>query len=170
MEYWDAYDQWGRPTGGLLVRGEPVPAGCYHIVVAAVVEHADGDFLLMKRHPGKQTHPGKWEAGASGSVLAGEGIEEAALRELQEETGLVASEIKPLYEATAGDCLFRGFLCRGNWPKHSVQLQEGETVDYRWVSREELARIDRIEDGQVILHAGLLHYLGLPDGKKGTEG
>ncbi len=161
MEYWDAYDQWGQPTGSLLIRGEPVPEGCYHIVAAVVVEHADGDFLLMKRHPGKLTHPGKWEAGASGSVLAGENVEEAALRELREETGISAGELSPLYRARAEECLFRGYLCRVDCPKHSVTLQEGETVDYRWVSREELARLHRQPDCPVILHDGLLRYLGL---------
>ena len=30
------------------------------------------------------------------------------------------------------------FLCETDWPKDGVTLQEGETVAYRWVSREEL--------------------------------
>ena len=37
------------------------------------------------------------------------------------------------------------FLCETDWPKDRVTLQEGETVAYRWVSREELIAMRKEE-------------------------
>lgn len=39
MELWDAYTRDGQPTGDLLVRGEKIPQGLYHIVCEVLVRH-----------------------------------------------------------------------------------------------------------------------------------
>ena len=39
MELWDAYDARGRKTGGVLARGERIPAGLYHAVAEIAVRH-----------------------------------------------------------------------------------------------------------------------------------
>ncbi len=136
MELWDAYDENGVCTGGLLVRGEPIPENIYHLVTATVVQHTDGDILLMQRDPCKKSYPGKWEVGAGGSALAGEDAEAAARRELLEETGLRAKELLPLYCSieTERHGLYRGFLTEYDGDKNAVTLQRGETIAFRWIS------------------------------------
>ena len=42
MELWDAYDRNGNKTGEILVRGEPIPEGRYHLVSEVLVRHVDG--------------------------------------------------------------------------------------------------------------------------------
>ena len=50
MELWDAYDEnFRRVEGVSLVRGEPIPAGAYHLVCDVLVRHTDGSYLLMQR-------------------------------------------------------------------------------------------------------------------------
>ncbi|MBE5802135.1 MAG: NUDIX hydrolase [Clostridiales bacterium] len=159
MEYWDAYDAQGNPTGGILVRGEEIPEGVYHLVASVLVQHTDGTYLLMKRHPDKPNHPGVYEASAGGSVLSGETAMEAARRELQEETGIRAGELKPLYEESAPGRIYHCFLCLTDCSKDSVTLQEGETVGYRWVDLETLKQMRKETPSSVILHQGLLSYL-----------
>ena len=146
MELWDAYDAFGRRTGALLTRGEPVPPGCFHVVAEVAVRHADGSLLVTRRDPRKPNFPGCWEIGAGGSVLAGESWQEGARRELREETGLEARALIPLFLAVRPENggIYAGFLCQYDGSKDAVRLQEGETIGYRWLSpRELLACVER---------------------------
>ncbi len=160
-ELCDLYDRDGNLTGEIIARGEPVPAGLYRMVAGVLCIHADGDILLMQRHPAKPTHPGKYEASASGSVLAGETAAQAAIRELREETGLDCGEVLPLYEEADESRLYRGFLARVDCDKNSIRLQQGETIAFCWVTKAKLAKMLHQESSPVILHRGLLRYLGL---------
>lgn len=59
MELWDAYNADGTLAGFDLIRGEKIPAGCFHMVCEAVIQHVDGDYLLMQRSYEKDIYPGK---------------------------------------------------------------------------------------------------------------
>ena len=91
MELWDAYNSDGTLAGFDLIRGEKIPLDYFHMVCEAVIQHIDGDYLLMQRSYNKEIYPGKWEIGAGGSALKGESNREAVLREIKEETGVELS-------------------------------------------------------------------------------
>lgn len=139
-ELWDAYDvNLNKIEGAVLVRGEKIPDGTYHLVCDVLVRHVDGSFLLVQRHP--QKHFGlTWEASAGGSALKGETAKDCALRELFEETGIVPTSVKQLGHVVhhRHKCIFVEFLCETDCAKDGVKLQESETVAYRWVKAEEL--------------------------------
>lgn len=139
-ELWDAYDAQMNPTGQTLVRGEPVPPGLHHLVVGILVRHRDGSTLVMQRDWAKKGFPGKWEASASGAVLQGETALQDALRELQEETGLAADRLTPLFTAKgtgrSSHTFYAAFVCHTDASKDSVRLQAGETIAYQWLGRE----------------------------------
>ena len=43
MEIWDAYDKdFNKIEGVLLIRGEPIPDKCFHLVSDIIVRHNDG--------------------------------------------------------------------------------------------------------------------------------
>lgn len=146
MELWDAYDRDGNKTGETLVRGEPIPPGRYHLVSDIVVRHVDGDYLLMRRSPEKEHYPNIWEIGAGGSVVQGETSEQSAHRELEEETGIARGQWSYMGRYVSSDTLYDGFLCVTDWPKDAIRLQAGETVDFRWLSREEFVRFFDSDD------------------------
>ena len=141
MELWDAYDKdFQKIAGKTLVRGELIPQGLYHLVCDIIVRHADGAYLLMQRDP-RKPWGGMWEATAGGSALAGETPLECAVRELQEETGIVSTDLAQVgtvIEPKTQHAIYVEFLCVTDWDKEAVTLQEGETVAFRWVSRDEL--------------------------------
>lgn len=143
MELWDAYnEEFQRIEDAVLVRGETIPEGIFHLVCEVLVKHIDGTFLLMQRDA-KKHFGGMWEATAGGSALQGESPLECAIRELREETGIAAESLLELGRVVSVETrsLYIEFLCLTAWEKEEVTLQEGETCAYRWVSREELMNL-----------------------------
>ena len=138
-ELWDLRDEFQRPTGKTIFRGEKVPQGYWHIVVDIWTITADGRLLLTRRHPDKPFGH-LWE-GTAGSVLAGENSLEGALRELREETGLRADPQQlRLLKSDREDRFFLDsylFLCPEREP--TLTLQPEEVVDACFIR---LAEID----------------------------
>lgn len=66
-EIWDAYYKDETLANTDLVRGENIPQGLYHLVCEVLVQHVDGDFLLMQRDLSKSNYGGYYEATAGGS-------------------------------------------------------------------------------------------------------
>ena len=141
MELWDLYDRQGNRTGETWERKfgnyKLIPEGRYHMVVDILVQHTDGTFLLTKRDMSKDVYPGYWEASAGGAAVAGEDPETAAKRELEEETGLTALSFKLVSHTfrEPSHSMFYSYLALVDGDKDSVRLQEGETVEYKWVDR-----------------------------------
>ena len=140
MEYWDAYDRDGNKIAGVtLQRGEIIPDGVYHLVSDVLLRHADGTILIMRRDPRKH-FGGMWEATSGGSALAGESAEDCAKRELAEETGVRVDAVKEVGLEVNDErhTIYHEFYAETDCAKDSVKVQEGETVDYRWVTVDEL--------------------------------
>lgn len=145
MEMWDLYDEQGRKTGETWERSRAreIPEGRYHIVCDILIRHRDGEFLLTRRDPEKDVYPGCLEASAGGSALAGESPEEGARREMLEETGLTADKLELIgttWRPKSRSVIY-AYLAVVDCDKHSVRLQEGETVDYRWMDTPTFLRM-----------------------------
>ena len=137
MELWDLYDRDEHVTGEVWERqrSRSIPEGRYHLVCDILVQHRDGTFLLTKRHPDKDVYPGLWEASAGGSALQGEAPLTCARRELREETGIEADQFEIINKTLrdSSHSLVYSFVTTVDCAKDAVTLQEGETVDYKWV-------------------------------------
>ena len=148
MEIWDGLDREGNLAGVDLVRGEKIPDGLYHLVCEVLVQHTDGDFLLMKRDLNKPTNPGKYEATAGGSALKGEDRLVCIKRELREETGITSENFDYIGRTVQGRCIFEDFYTMTDCDKDSVTLQKNETIGYKWISEKEF--IDFINSDEII--------------------
>ena len=149
MELWDAYDaDFKKIEGVTLVRGEEASFSddIFHLVCDILVRHIDGTYLLMQRDP-RKSYGGMWEASACGSALQGETPTDAAQRELLEETGIVATDLIEVGRVVdkSKHSVYVEFLCVTDWDKNKIQLQEGEAVNYRWVSAGELLSMEKEE-------------------------
>ena len=149
MEIWDLYDEHGRKTGETWERSRAreIPDGRYHIVCDVLIRHRDGEYLLMHRDPEKDVYPDCLEASAGGSALAGETPEEAARREMKEETGLEAETLELIGQTLnpRGHSLIYAYLAEVSCRKDSIRFQAGETVGYQWVTSRVLLRMVREE-------------------------
>ncbi len=68
-----------------------------HRVVHVLVFNGKGELFLQKRSMDKDVAPGKWDTSVGGHVNAGESLELAVLRELEEELGISSCAPKFLY-------------------------------------------------------------------------
>ncbi len=163
MEIWDLYDEQGRKTGETWERSRAMemPDGRYHIVCDILVRHRDGAFLLTRRDPDKDVYPGCLEASAGGAALAGETPEQAARREMEEETGLSAEKLELIGKTVKpkSHSVVYAYLAEVSCGKDSLRLQEGETVDYRWVDTPALLSAFREEPLMKIQYPRYKPYL-----------
>lgn len=140
MELWDLFDDDRRRTGETLRRGEPLPPGRFHTIIGVWTIHDQlHRILLTKRHPKKLICPNQWE-NTGGSILASEDSCVGAAREVREETGMDChcsdlTHIRAIRIPTAFvDC----YIYHTSIDPNAIVLQDGETVDWRWVTLDEL--------------------------------
>ena len=147
-EYWDLYDTDRQPLGRQHRRGTPLEEGTFHIVVSLWTVNEKNQILLTLRSSQKELYPNVWE-NTSGSVLAKETSRAGAQRELQEETGIVAYEDELLFLGTArkASAFVDVYMVKKNQKDLTITLQDGETVDFKWVTLPELDRI--VEQGEL---------------------
>ena len=73
-------------------RSEVHRLGLLHRAIHVLVFNSRGETFLQKRSMTKDREPGKWDSSTSGHVNAGEDYDAAAVRELDEEIGLIVSK------------------------------------------------------------------------------
>ena len=139
MELWDLFDAERNPLSRTRVRGTPCQPGEFHVVVSIWTVDSQGNILLTLRDPVKESYPDHWE-NTGGSAQAGETSLQAAVRELEEETGIVATEaeLRFLATETTRDSFVDHYLLRRDLARSDVRLQKGETADAKWVTLPEL--------------------------------
>lgn len=90
----DILDENGVKTGRVVTREQVHREGLWHrIAVVAALDNEDR-ILLQQRSKNKLTNPGKWDVAAAGHVDAGEDVRTTAMRETQEEIGILANDFE----------------------------------------------------------------------------
>lgn len=135
MELVDIYDSQRRLTGRVHRRGTPLRKGDRILMVCVWVSDGAGRLLLTLRAPEKTASPNAWE-NSGGAALSGETSVQAIVRELREETGILAApeEFTLLETTRTGDAFFDFYFLIHPMPVEQVILQPGETSDARWVT------------------------------------
>lgn len=93
MELFDVVDENGAPTGETVERNVAHTEGIRHRASHVwIIREKDGrsQALLQKRSANKDSFPGKYDTSSAGHIQAGDEPLPSALRELQEELGIVA--------------------------------------------------------------------------------
>ncbi|MBL7032326.1 MAG: NUDIX domain-containing protein [Nitrospira sp.] len=96
-EQLDIVDEDGEKIGTLprsKIHGDPA---LLHMVVHVLVFNTMGELLLQKRSMDKDVAPGRWDTSVGGHVNAGEPVEDAVMREMEEELGISTCAPEFLY-------------------------------------------------------------------------
>lgn len=88
QEYFDILDENGNKTGKIKLRSEVHRDGDWHKAVHIWILNDDGDVLLQRRCPTKDSNPNMLDISCAGHLSAGDDSLLAALRELKEELNL----------------------------------------------------------------------------------
>lgn len=90
----DVLNEDGAKTGRIVTREVVHREGLWHRIAVVVVLDGNNRILLQQRSERKQTNPGKWDVAAAGHVDAGEDALTTAVREMEEEVGITASDLE----------------------------------------------------------------------------
>ena len=93
MEWLDEVDERGEPTGRVFERTVVHDRGIRHRTSHVWIKRgcgADTEILLQKRSRTKDSFPGDYDISSAGHIPAGQGYVESAMRELEEELGIMA--------------------------------------------------------------------------------
>ncbi|HUU27624.1 MAG TPA: NUDIX domain-containing protein [archaeon] len=135
-ELFDIVDRRGLKTGTARrseVHGNPE---LIHRSVHVLVLDNQSRLYLQKRGPDKDIQPGKWDTSVGGHVGLGEGILEAARREMSEELGIESAETELMYEyiwrSAVETELVASYLCRYDGPVKidPAEISEGRFWDF----------------------------------------
>ena len=88
----DVLDAEGNSTGKTCLKSIVHKTGLYHATVHIWFHNAQGSILLQQRAASKIIYPLLWDVSVAGHVDAGEDIIHAAIRETQEEIGLLVTD------------------------------------------------------------------------------
>lgn len=135
-EYLDVYSDDGKKHLGVMPRNIVHNKGLWHKTVHLWIRNGQGELLLQKRAPDKDTHPDMWDISCAGHVGAGDTTKNAAVRECKEELGL-SIESKDLLPVGQ---LFRTYINGDN------SLIDNEITDIFMLSRT-IESEDIVPDG-----------------------
>lgn len=132
---------------GVKTRGEIHALGLMHRAVHILVFNSNDELFLQKRSMNKDENPGQWDSSAAGHVDSGEIYLDCAIRELEEELGVLfdsgldspletlfqiqPSELNGMEHSPIYRCVYDGEL----------QLQAEEIDEGKWLS---LAQMDAL--------------------------
>lgn len=140
-EYFDVVNEQDEPVSRAL-RSVVHARGWRHRAVHVLVFDQHGRVFLQKRSMQKDTSPGLWDSSCSGHLDAGEDYDAAAVRELQEELGLVVDtpptrwfRIEACAETGWEFCWIYYLHSGGPFVLHPEEIEGGE-----WLSPEEVTQ------------------------------
>ena len=140
FEIWELVDKNKNKTGIFHERKKEkiFPEGLYHMIVEVWVKTPSNKILITKRHPDKN-YGLMWEC-TGGAVVAGEETIDAAVRELHEETGILAQKEQMTYlgDTFRKDHIIDTYLCKLDDENPKLNLQLTEVIDGRFVPIEEM--------------------------------
>lgn len=141
VEYLDAYLIDGSKTEETLIRGQQIKEGLFYLASEVLVLLNRREVLFVKRHPNKSGFPNYFEATATGAARKGETSQQAAYRELLEETGIACSNLiyNHRWINESSQIIFDSYIAPINSAQRPlVELQASEAVDYEWVTLENI--------------------------------
>ena len=125
-----------------------------HVAVGVIVQQRQ---ILLALRNSKQHQGGKWEF-PGGKLEAGEGVQQALVRELQEEIGITVTDSRPFmqlqYDYPEKTVLLDIWLVQG----FSGEPHGREGQPLRWVNVEELSSLAFLDANQPIVERIQQHF------------
>ena len=140
-EYFDVLDENGNMTGEVKLRQEVHRDGDWHKAVHIWIFNRNGEVLLQRRSPNKDSYPNMLDISCAGHLSAGESSLEGALRELEQELGLyVETEELKLFDCMKISRVFKETFINNEFNDLYYLITDKKTNDMT-IQEEELSEI-----------------------------
>lgn len=132
----------GEPTGACLPRSEVINQKLWCRSTNIFVLNSHGEILCNQRSLSKERFPGAWSTHFGGHVAEGESFKINALKELEEEIGLLVNHFQIIPWRTSRKNIsrlwIRDFITVFDNPIETLALQKEEIEQVRWYSPEQI--------------------------------
>ena len=143
-------EQTGKPTGVVLPRHEVIAKEAWCRSTNVFVLNHNGEILCHQRSLIKDSKPGWWMTHLGGRVGVGETYEINALKELEEEAGIIvpAKRLIPWRTTRVETSRFwsREFVTVYDVPAEQLVPQPGEVEQFKWMSIDEIIAAEKSGD------------------------
>ena len=153
MEFLDIIDEDGNYTGEVMEREKVHELNLLHWEVSVFPINDKGEVLLQKRAATKKLNPNMWGS-CAGHVDSGEGLEESALRELEEEIGLKLSiddlhvlDEKQVTKSERNSHLTKVYYVYYNGNDFKIQTEELSEV--KWFNIDDIIKMIKDNDKSI---------------------
>lgn len=132
----DLYNRNSKLTGKTYFKGDPIPEGCYPMVVMIAIQNSEGKFLMQKRVPRKGCDWGV----TGGHPKAGETTDQGIITEVKEELGVDISnqKLETFCSGCDGKDCYKMYYTKLDLDLNKLHIQEDELTEVRWFSIAEL--------------------------------
>lgn len=155
MELIDIVDKNGNFTGQIMDKEEAHHKNLLHNEVGVFIINDNKQVLLQKRSSNKRFNPNKW-ALCAGHVDAGESLENAALRELNEEVGISISinDLKPFVEKVftirnTNSHITYFYYVKSNLNEKDFVIQKEELSEVKWFDIDKVIEMINNKDNSI---------------------
>lgn len=153
----DIINENGELTGDTCLKSEAHKKGLLHASVHIWIFDHEKNVLIQKRAADKDTFPNLWDISVAGHISAGEEPLTTALREVQEEVGLVVSKERLHFIGTAKKRVQHSehlidnevhyiYVCETDFDVKELELQEEEVAAIKSIKLEALTELVKTSD------------------------
>ncbi len=162
-EYIDLLNENGKKTGQTCLKSEAHKKGLFHASVHIWIFDKHKNVLIQKRATNKDTFPNLWDVSVAGHISAGEKPIISAIREIQEEVGIIISEHdlafigtskkKVKHHANLIDYeLHNIYMCKTNFKITSLKIQQEEVSELKLIHIDKLIKEINTENNHFVPH------------------
>lgn len=148
-EYIDILNEQGEITGKTCLKSEAHKKGILHASVHIWIFDKFKNVLIQKRAADKGTFPNLWDISVAGHISAGEKPITSALREAEEEVGLIISKKQFHFIGTAkrrvehdenliDNELHYIYVCEIDFDLNSLKIQKEEVAQIKSITLKDL--------------------------------
>lgn len=161
MELLDIVDEYGNKTGEVVEREKAHDLNLFHWEISVFPINDKKEILLQKRAATKRMNPNMWGS-CAGHVDSGEGLEETALRELEEEIGLKISidDLHVLEERQVAKQKINSHLTRVYYIYYNgndFKIQTEELSEVKWFNIDDVINMIKNNDETITFKTDRLY-------------
>ncbi|CUU47138.1 NUDIX hydrolase [Clostridium beijerinckii] len=164
MELRDIYNNKGYKTGVRKERSEKLEDGEYYLATEVWIINSRSEILIQQRSSNKDVLPNMWGL-TTGCMVSGEGSEEGALREVNEEIGLYIekNELNFIRRIFRENSIWDIYFVYKDVELSKLILQKEEVSNVKFVSIEEFNNM--LLSGELFEYPEIYDMLSLIDDK-----